>query len=201
MEKICINSKNYKLTQDKSYEIIKRETGYVFIENDNGKISKYHSSLFESDDVPVLEEEIISIRTEQDCIDSISNNNNVISYRDLNNDLKMFNSHIVTNCSNPFSCGILRISGMNDTIDNIENFVDTSEFDLILLKRKLFRSSIQSRIEIDATKGMWMCSTNLYNAYEDYYVELNDMSNNNSGWFYNPNSGNQINMWYGLINQ
>ena len=201
MEKICINSKNYKLTQDKSYEIIKRETGYVFIENDNGKISKYHSSLFESDDVPVLEEEIISIRTEQDCIDSISNNNNVISYRDLNNDLKMFNSHIATNSSNPFSCGILRISGMNDTIDNIENFVDTSEFDLILLKRKLFRSSIQSRIEIDATKGMWMCSTNLYNAYEDYYVELNDMSNNNSGWFYNPNSGNQINMWYGLINQ
>ena len=46
-----------------------------------------------------------------------------------------------------------------------------------------------------------MCSTNQEGNYEDYHTLLDTLSTHNSGWFRNPNSGNQIKVWYGIINQ
>lgn len=193
MEKICINPKNYKLTQGQEYTIIKVEKGYVFVENDNGKIARYDDSLFE---------EAAPTRTETDCINSITNTANGVSFVDLNNVTVNVNTLLVGQSDNNFSCGILRIVNINSTIISIENAVDTSENDLILLKRKLLKALIEKVLSINTTsKGMWMCSTNQNTNYEDYYLELNEMSNHNPGWFLNPNSSNQINMWYSIINQ
>jgi len=42
-----IESKNYSLTQNKKeYEVIEESENYYTIENDKGKIAKYHKSLF-----------------------------------------------------------------------------------------------------------------------------------------------------------
>lgn len=193
MEKVCINSKNYKLTLDQPYTIIKEEKGYVFVENDNGKVARYDSSLF-IDALPP--------RTEQDCISSIINVGNVITFLDLNNTSVSFTSSVEGDSQNGFSCGILRLSGLNNTIQTIENTVDTTDNDLILLKRKLLKKAIDIYLSSFTTsKGMWLASTNQNTNYEDYFLELNQMSNHNSGWFRNPNSGNQIILWYGIINQ
>lgn len=190
---VCVNPKNYRLTQGETYEIIKTEKGYVFVENDNGKIARYDDSLFQ-DATPA--------RTEQDCINSITASETTVTFRDLNNNQVTVNSSIAGNSENDFSCGILRLSGINTTIATIENTVDTSDNDLILLKRKLLKIAINLFLSNYTTsKGMWIASTNQNTNYEDYFAELNEMSNHNSGWFRNPNSGNQINMWYGIINQ
>ena len=59
---VCVNPKTYRLTQGQQYEILKKEKGYVFVENDNGKVARYDETLFESP---------APARTEQDCINSI----------------------------------------------------------------------------------------------------------------------------------
>ena len=199
MEKICKNSKNYKLTENQLYTIIKSEKGYVFVENDNNKIARYDESLFE-DPLPT--------RTEQHCINSISveqateEEDTVITFINLNNEVVEIVSALGGFQENSFSCGILQVVGINNMMHRIEEIVDTSENDLILLKRKLLNSAITSLLSNYTTsKGMWMCSTNQNTNFEDYFTELDEMSNHNSGWFRNPNSGNQINMWYGIINQ
>ena len=68
---------------------------------------------------------------------------------------------------------------------------------------KTFNSNNTTRKLIIArgTYGMWMCSTNRDDNYEDYQTLLDTLSTHNSGWFLNPNSGNQIKLWYGIINQ
>ena len=70
-----------------------------------------------------------------------------------------------------------------------------------MLKRNILKNVIKAKLNQHPTKGMWMCSTNQNTDYEDYFDELNEMTDHNSGWFRNPNSGNQINIWYGIINQ
>lgn len=191
---VCVNPKTYRLTQGQQYEILKKEKGYVFVENDNGKVARYDETLFESP---------TPARTEQDCINSIEIvNSNTISFVNLQNQPQEISFGLVGNHNNSFSCGILRIENINSTIQQIENSVDTSEEDLIMLKRNIFKKAIEAKLrDYTTSKGMWMCSTNQNTNYEDYFNELNEISNHNSGWFLNPNSGNQINMWYGIINQ
>lgn len=190
---ICENPKTYKLTPGQQYEILKKEKGYVFVENDAGKVARYDESLFTSPTV---------LRTEQDCIDSITIiNENSINFVNLNNQTQTINSQLATESTNSFSCGVLRLLGLNNTIQVIENTVDTSQEDLILLKRKLLKALITAKVNSINSKGMWMCSTNQNTEFEDYFLELNEITNHNSGWFRNPNSGNQINVWYAIYNQ
>lgn len=190
---ICENPKTYRLTQGQQYEILKKEKGYVFVENDAGKVARYDESLF-TNPTPA--------RTEQDCIDSIViTNENQITFVNLNGETQPISSHLITESINSFSCGVLRLTGLNNTIENIEIAVDTSQEDLILLKRKLLRALITAKVNSTTSKGMWMCSTNQNTAFEDYFLELNEITNHNSGWFRNPNSGNQINVWYAIYNQ
>lgn len=190
---ICENPKTYRLTQGQQYEILKKEKGYVFVENDAGKVARYDESLF-TNPTPA--------RTEQNCIDSITIvNHGEIIFVNLNNETQTINSSLSATHDDSFSCGVLRLSGLNNTIETIENAVDTSQEDLILLKRKILRALITAKVNSTTSKGMWMCSTNQNTAFEDYFLELNEITNHNSGWFRNPNSGNQINVWYAIYNQ
>lgn len=196
MNKICKNAKNYKLTEGREYEILGEEEGYVRIINDSGKNVRYDASLFEDVFIPPA-------RTEQDCINSIMYNENLLRYVDINNEEKHITVALNRESRNQFSCGVLRIEGINELCSRIENqdFVNTDDDDFIELKKALFRTVFNYWSNRSTSYGMWMCSTNQDDNYEDYQTLLDELSTHNSGWFRNPNSGNQIKVWYGIINQ
>lgn len=204
MKKICINPKNYKLTEGKLYEIFEENDGYIKIINDNQKFVRYDSLLF-SEHSEQLEDPITEVqeRTEQDCIESIVYIDNLLSYRDLGGNLKEISQPLLHDFNNSFSCGIVRITGINSLCEAIEenDFVNTEENDFIQLKQELFKKVFLVHIGREETKGMWMCSTNDLDEYEDYHSVLDDICTHHSDWFYNPNSGNNIKLWYGIINQ
>ena len=201
MNKICRNAKNYKLTEGQEYEILEEKNGYVKIINDSGKNVRYDSTLFEELEIALSPLEP-STRTEQDCIDSIAYQDSVLSYTNINNELKELNIQLHLSTNSDFSCGINRIEGINNLCVNLENgqFVETEEDDFVELKKALFTIVFNCYSDRNA-KGMWMCSTNKNDNYEDYQTLLDTLSTHNSGWFLNPNSGNQIKLWYGIINQ
>lgn len=201
MNKTCTNAKNYKLTEGQEYEILQEENGYVRIINDSGKNVRYDSLLFEELEIE-LPPPPPPARTEQDCINSITYINNILSYTDINNVLKELDIHLHLSTNSDFSCGINRIEGINVFCNCLENgdFVETEEDDFIELKKALF-TTVFNRYSNRTLKGMWMCSTNQNDNYEDYQILLDTLSTHNSGWFLNPNSGNQIKLWYGIINQ
>ena len=195
MNKICRNAKNYKLTEGQEYEILGEEDGYVRIINDSGKNVRYDASLFEDVFVPPA-------RTEQDCINSITYDGTTLRYVNIDGDTKEIAVNLTTENRNSFSCGVVRIEGINNLCERIENnnFVNTDDDDFIELKKALFRT-VFNYWSARGTYGMWMCSTNQNDNYEDYQTLLDTLSTHNSGWFRNPNSGNQIKLWYGVINQ
>ncbi len=202
MNKICRNAKNYKLTEGQEYEILGEEDGYVRIINDSGKNVRYDSTLFEE------VEEIIPLptppaRTEQDCINSITYSGATLSYVDINENNKSINVSLTIQYNNGFSCGINRIEGINNLCDYLENeeFVEIEEDDFIELKKALFTTVFNYKINQSTSQGMWMCSTNQDTNNEDYHNILTELSTHDSGWFFNPNSTNQIKLWYGIINQ
>lgn len=195
MNKICRNAKNYKLTEGQEYEILGEENGYVRIINDSGKNVRYDATLFEDIFIPPA-------RTEQDCINSITYDGSNLRYVNINNEEKQINVNLHLESRNAFSCGVLRIEGLNEVCNRIEqqSFVNTDDDDFIELKKALFRA-VFNYWSNRGTYGMWMCSTNQDGNYEDYQTLLDELSTHNSGWFRNPNSGNQIKVWYGIINQ
>lgn len=59
--KICINRKNYNLTKDKEYEILREEGNYIYVVNDLNKERKYYSSLFKDPEPKILVEKKIFV--------------------------------------------------------------------------------------------------------------------------------------------
>jgi hypothetical protein len=199
MNKICRNAKNYKLTEGQEYQILSEEDGYVRIINDSGKNVRYDASLFE---------ELVVVppppaRTEQDCINSITYNGSILRYVDINENEKSINVSLNLQSNNGFSCGINRIEGINHLCNYLENeeFVEIEDDDFIELKKALFTTVFTYFTESSTSRGMWMCSTNQVDNNEDYHNILTELSTHDSGWFLNPNSTNQIKLWYGIINQ
>ena len=203
MNKICRNAKNYKLTEGQEYEILSEEDGYVRIINDSGKNVRYDASLFEEVEETIPLPPPPPARTEQDCINSITYNGSILRYVDINETPKEVNTNLTLSQNSGFSCGINRIEGINSLCNRIENqdFVNTYDDDFIELKKALFRTVFNYWTSRGISRGMWMCSTNQDDNYEDYQSLLDELSTHNSGWFLNPNSGNQIKLWYGIINQ
>lgn len=206
MNKICRNAKNYKLTEGQEYEILEEENSYVRIINDSGKNVRYDSTLFEELEITLPQAPPAPLappaRTEQDCINSIEYNGNSLSYVDVNNEFKHQDIQLYLMSNNAFSCGINRIEGLNNFCEllNSENFVETNEDDFIELKKELFTIVFNFWCN-KPNVGMWMCSTNQNNDFEDYQALLDTLSTHSSDWFFNPNSTNQIKLWYGIINQ
>lgn len=199
MNKICRNAKNYKLTEGQEYEILQEEDGYVRIINDLGKNVRYDATLFEDVFVPPPP----PARTEQDCINSITYDGTTLRYVDINENTKQSTANLALRSNSEFSCGITRIENINVLCSRIENhtFVNTDDDDFIELKKALFTTVFNYWASREPSRGMWMCSTNQNDNYEDYQTLLDTLSTHNSGWFLNPNSSNQIKLWYGIINQ
>lgn len=193
MNKICINSKNYKLTEGKVYSIIEENNGYYFLVNDNNRTVRYDSSLFE-DEAHGIVPPPPPARTEADCINSISQNTNSISYVDLNNETITINT-TVTREGSYISCGVKEVVGLNGVMYNILDNVDTEEDDMLDLIDALFRAALENiKSQFPACRFL-LLSTNNDTAHEDFFTILDSESVSHTEWENNPNSGNDIKVW------
>lgn len=189
----CINPKNYRLTQNGEYEILEETTEFVKIVNDNGKTVRYSKELFQEEVVPVAPPPPPA-RTEQDCINSIIIDNNYIRFNDLNNNTITIDATMTRNSNNGFSCGVVRLEGINTLMSRIENVVDTSEDDLIDLKKAILKKAVDWNLR-RSPYAFGLISTNQSSDYEDYYDVLDEMSSSMTEWVTNPNSSRLIKIW------
>ena len=189
----CINPKNYRLTQNGEYEVVEDGVEFVKIINDSGKTVRYSKELFQEEVVPVAPPPPPA-RTEQDCINSIIISDNNIQFNDLNNDIVTINATMTRNSNNGFSCGVVRLEGINSLMSRIEYAVDTSEDDLIDLKKAILKKAVDWNLR-RSPYAFGLISTNQNSNYEDYYDVLDEMSSSTTEWVTNPNSSNLIKIW------
>ena len=189
----CINPKNYRLTQNGEYEIVEDGVEFVKIINDSGKTVRYSKELFQEEVVPVAPPPPPA-RTEQDCINSITVQDSNIIINDLNNNIISINATTTRNSNNGFSCGVVRLEGINRLMERIENAVDTSEDDLIDLKKAIFKKAVDYNLRV-SPYAFGLISTNQNANYEDYFDVLDEMSSSMTEWVTNPNSSRLIKIW------
>lgn len=204
MNKICINPKNYKLTQYKVYEILDEEDGYFLLVNDSNKTVRYYSDLFDDlEQANELIEEVVPpppARTEADVISSLNVTSNgqrcSVTYVDLNNQTVTFQTSTISISSTDISCGIRQMHGINDILSSIDNNVSTDEDDLLELRKEIVKRVISLLIRYNRGNTRWMLmSTNYDGDFEDYFDVFDSLAQTNLGWENNPNSGNEIKLW------
>lgn len=207
-ELICINPKNYKLTEGNNYTVVIDEGETVMIVNDSNKTVRYYKDLFaevEEEAISEPEPEVIP-RTEQDLINSITSNGLVTTYVDFNDQLvEIGNKLSITNNENSFSCGIKKVVNIVDQIDEIYDTIDvtaeTAEEDLLLLTKAVIKQHFKNFIRVksvgDYNGGIFLmsCNTTGGGLEEETVDILNEMSDFNTEPELNPNSGNQIMLW------
>lgn len=202
MKKVCINPKNYKLTQGNEYEILQQEDGYYLIVNDSNKTVRYYSDLF--GDIEEAVEEVTPppppARTEADVISSLNVTCSVqrctVTYVDLNNQTVNFQTSTIGIFGTDISCGIRQISGINDILLSIDNNVSTTDDDLLELRKEIVKRVISLLINRNRGNTRWMLmSTNNDDIFEDYFDVFDSLAQTNLGWENNPNSGNDIKLW------
>lgn len=206
-ELICTNPKNYKLTLDKKYTVVIDEGETVMIINDNNKTVRYYKDLFtEVEEEVIPEPEPVVVRTEQDLIDSITNDGLNTTYVDFNNQIVVINNHLqCLNNDNRFSCGIKNITNIGDQIDEIyETIADTIEEaqeDLELLTKAVIKQHFKNYIKVKAAAnfngGIYLMSCNINgDGLDEEVVDiLNEISDFNTEPELNPNSDNEIMLW------
>lgn len=202
MNKICINPKNYKLTQGKVYEILDEEDGYFLLVNDSNKTVRYYSDLFGDIEEPV--EEVAPppppARTEADVISSLNVTSGgqrcTVTYVDLNNQTVNFQTNAIGISLTDISCGIRQMHGINNVLSSIDNNVNTDEDDLLELRKEIVKRVISLLINHNRGNSRWMLmSTNNDSNFEDYFEVFDSLAQTNLGWENNPNSGNEIKLW------
>ena len=207
MNKICINPKNYKLTQGKVYEILDEEDGYFLLVNDSNKTVRYYSDLF--DDVEESNETVEAFtpppppppaRTEADVISSLNvtcaGQRCSVTYVDLNNQTVNFQTSTIGISGTNISCGIRQMYSINNILSSIDNNVNTDEDDLLELSKEIVKRVISLLIRANRGNTRWMLmSTNADVIYEDYFEVIDSLAQTNLGWENNPNSENEIKLW------
>ena len=193
----CTNPKDYKLTLNGEYEILDESTDLFTIINDSGKKVNYAKSLF-TVEAATPPPPPPPARTEQDCINSIQIDGNNIKFIDLGENTVTILVAMNLRSNNDFSCGVVRLEGLNALMNRIEEGVDESEEDLILLKQEIFKKAIIWNSRRNSFRFV-LLSTNNDENYEDYYDTLDSLSHCATEWKTNPNSGNEIKIWTLLI--
>ena len=202
MNKICINPKNYKLTQGKVYEILDEEDGYFLLVNDSNKTVRYYSDLF-ADSEEAVEEvapPLPPARTEADVISSLNvtcgGQRCTVTYVDLNNQTVNFQTNAIGISTTDISCGIHQMYGINNILSSIDNNVNTADDDLLELRKEIVKRVISLFIRYNRGNTRWMLmSTNNDDSYEDYFEVIDSLAQTNLGWENNPNSENEIKLW------
>ena len=193
----CTNPKDYKLTLNGEYEILDESTDLFTIINDSGKKVNYAKSLF-TVEAATPPPPPPPARTEQDCINSIQIDGNNIKFIDLGENTVTIPVAMYLRSNNDFSCGVVLLECLNVLMNGIEEGVDESEEDLILLKQEIFKKAIIWNSRRNSFRFA-LLSTNNDENYEDYYETLDSLSHCATEWKTNPNSGNEIKIWTLLI--
>jgi len=206
-ELICVNPKNYKLTEGNNYTIVIDEGDTIMIVNDSNKTVRYYKDLFQEVEEEVIPEpEPVIVRTEQDSIDSIASDGTNTTYIDFNEQIVVISNVLsVTNNENSFSCGIKKIVNIGEQLEEIYEKIteteETSEEDLPLLTKALIKYHFKNFIKIksnnDYNAAIYLMSCNINNdgLIEETVTILNEISDFNTIEEMNPNSGNLIKLW------
>lgn len=207
-ELICVNPKNYKLTESKIYPIVIDEGETVMIVNDNNKTVRYYKDLFQEIEEEIIPEpEPVIARTEQDLINSITSDGLKTTYIDFDNEIVVVENYLsCLNNENAFSCGIKNIVNIGDQIneiyDTISQSADIAGEDLELLTKAViehhFKNFIKFKSNNDYNAGIYLMSCNVTGegCLEDETVEiLDEISDFNTEDELNPNSNNEIKLW------
>jgi len=206
-ELICINPKNYKLTEGNNYTVVIDEGETVMIVNDSNKTVRYYKDLFQEIEEEVIPEpEPVIVRTEQDLINSIASDGLNTTYIDFNEQIVVISNVLsVTNNENSFSCGIKKIVNIGDQLEEIYEKIteteETFEEDLPLLTKALIKYHFKNFIKIKANgnynAAIYLMSCNINNdgLIEETVTILNEISDFNTIEEMNPNSGNLIKLW------
>ncbi|HEX8586114.1 MAG TPA: hypothetical protein VF680_17110 [Allosphingosinicella sp.] len=207
----CVETRGYKLTEGKLYDPIKREKEFVFIINDSGSTVRYLEELFEKvpgtkvggnnqqQPAPVVQQAPPPpARTEQDCINSITINNDddSISYVDLKGNKQTF-EHSLEYEVPDMSCGVNTVDGLNDTMVAIHESVEETgaDEDLMNLRKSLFRKCILNFVKMSTGGEIILFSTNTNDNDEDLLPIMDEISQFRTAKVVNPNGGNTIKMW------
>ena len=207
-ELICTNPKNYKLTLDKKYLVVIDEGGTVMIVNDSNKTVRYYKDLFQEieEEVIIPEPEPVVVRTEQDLIDSITNDDLNTTYVDFDNETVVIgNELLILNNENDFSCGIKNIVNIGNQINGIYETIsqsaDIAGEDLELLTKAVIKHHFKNYIRYCVNNGfnagiyLMSCNTTGGGLDEETVDILDEISDFNTVEELNPNSGNQIKLW------
>jgi len=206
-ELICINPKNYKLTEGNKYVIVIDEGETVMLVNDSNKTVRYYKDLFKEVEEEIIPEpEPVVVRTEQDLINSIANDGLNTTFIDFDNNLITISNKLsILNNDNEFSCGIKNIVNIGNQLEEIYDIVSATEEkveeDLPLLTKALIKYSFKNYIKNQANNGMnaaiYLMSCNVEDGgLDEETVEiLNEISDFNTVSELNPNSDNQIMLW------
>lgn len=207
-ELICVNPKNYKLTEGNNYTVVIDEGDTVMIVNDSNKTVRYYKDLFiESEEEEFIPEpEPVIIRTEQDLINSITSDSLKTTYIDFNNQTIYIHNHLqCINNKNSFSCGIKNITNIGDQIEaiceSISDSEETAEEDLPLLTKALIKQHFKNYIKYNTNNGfnagiyLMSCNINGEGLDEEVVEILDEISDFHTQPEINPNSGNEIKLW------
>jgi hypothetical protein len=206
-ELICINPKNYKLTEGNNYTVVIDEGETVMIINDSNKTVRYYKDLFEEVEEEIIPEpEPVIVRTEQDLINSIASDNLNTTYINFNNEIVVIvNKLNIMNNGDDFSCGIKNVVGIGNQIDIIYDFItetaNDAEEDLSLLTKAVikhhFKNYIKNKSNNGFNAGIYLMSCNITGGGLDEEVVdiLNEISDFNTEPETNPNSDNEIKVW------
>ena len=206
----CKNTKGYKLTEGKDYEISARRSGYVYLINDNGVNAKYAEELFEAVEGsntrtarPVPTPVVPPRRTERDVINSIVSTSDAITFTDIDNRLRTINNGTGGHGTN-ISCGIAQISGIDGIIEQINALFDGADEDYIPTRKALMKAAIQNFAINRYPNAMVLVSTTT-DSDEDLLTVLDEMASGNNGITTssrrNRNSRNMIKLWVFYTNQ
>lgn len=206
-ELICINPKNYKLTEGSNYTVVIDEGDTVMIVNDSNKTVRYYKDLFQEIEEEVIPEpEPVIVRTEQDLINSISSDGVMTTYVDFNNKEIEIDNHLqCINNENSFSCGIKNVINIGDQIEEIYDTIsvtaDEPGEDLELLTKAVIKHHFKNFINTNYgnySAGLYLMSCNITgnDCLDEETVDiLNEISDFNTEPEINPNSGNEIVLW------
>ena len=206
-ELICVNPKNYKLTEGNVYLVVIDEGETVKIINDSNKTVRYYKDLFQEVEEEVIPElEPVVARSEQDLIDSIASDGLNTTYIDFDNQIVTISNDLqcISNESS-FSCGIKNVVNIGNQLDIIYDAIteteEIAEEDLPLLTKAVikhhFKTFIKGRPN-NYNAAIYLMSCNITGngcLYDEVVNILNEISDFNTEPEVNPNSGNEIMLW------
>jgi hypothetical protein len=192
----CINVRNFRnLTLNQEYEVVGQSVDFYQVVNNSGNTARYSKEYFEVVEEEVVEEvgPVVELHVEDE--DGVDDND--ITFKiDIENSF-----HIITISLNDEkrvkiyclevagNCGTWSVSGINSVMDAFGNDLFTDVMDKLM-----------EFLTDETSKGCIVFSTNI-DGNEDVVEWLDRKCSGNTGVFFNPNSSNDVAIWWFLINQ